>query len=49
MSNFICTQAWFSHSELQMSNANLFIQAPVHDVYAQVNDNDEISYTVKYV
>ena len=32
-----------------MRRPNLFIQALVHDVYTQVNDNDEISYTVKYV
>ena len=34
-----------------MNNTNLFIQALVHDVYAQIKDNDEIEwdYTVKYV
>ena len=35
----------------QMNNTNLFIQALVHDVYAQIKDSDEIEwdYTVKYV
>ena len=34
-----------------MNNTNLFIQALVHDVYAQIKDSDEIEwdYTVKYV
>ena len=36
-----------------MSNADIinFIQALIHDVYAPVNDNDEMEwdYTVKYV
>ena len=33
-------------------NANIFIQALVHDVYVQVNDNNEMEWdynTVKYV
>ena len=33
-------------------NANIFIQELVHDVYAQVNDNNEMEWdynTVKYV